>query len=89
MVHPHIPPSVSELREIFDIFIDEIMATVAEGARIEIRGFGCFKPVLKKKRIGRNPRTGQVVDIPPYEAPYFKFSRDAQRIFEEKKSKQT
>lgn len=79
--------SINDLRLVFDTFIDEIMASVAEGSRIEIRGFGCFKPILKKKRIGRNPRTGEVVDIPPYVAPYFKFSKDAQRVFEEKKTK--
>jgi integration host factor subunit beta len=81
--------SISDLRLIFDTFIDEIMASVAEGSRIEIRGFGCFKPVMKKKRIGRNPRTGEVVAIPPYLAPYFKFSKDAQKNFEAKKTKNT
>ena len=76
--------TVNDLRTVFDIFTEEILTFIAEGSRIEIRGFGCFKPVLKKKRIGRNPRTGEEVAIPPYRAPYFKFSKDAQRIFDQK-----
>jgi integration host factor subunit beta len=79
--------TVNDLRSIFDTFVDEIMTTVAEGSRIEIRGFGCFKPVLKKKRLGRNPRTGELVDIPSFIAPCFKFSKDAQKTFESKKPK--
>jgi integration host factor subunit beta len=76
--------SANDCKISLELLIDEIFHTMAEGHRIEIRGFGCFKPVTKKKRIGRNPRTGDVVEIPPYTAPYFKFSREAQKIFEEK-----
>lgn len=79
--------SISDLKPTFEAFLDEILGVMAEGYRIEIRGFGCFKPMLRKKRVGRNPRTGDVVAIPPYMAPYFKFSKDAQKIFEKKYSK--
>ena len=81
--------SVNDYKNSLELLLDEILVTMAEGHRIEIRGFGCFKPIVRKKRIGRNPRTGEVVDIPPYTAPYFKFSREAQKVFEEKIEKKT
>ena len=75
---------VDSYKNSLELFIDEILAIIAEGHRIEIRGFGCFKPKTRRKRIGRNPRTGEIVSIPEYTAPYFKFSKEAQRVFEEK-----
>jgi integration host factor subunit beta len=79
--------SIAELKPTLEIFLDEIIGIMAEGQRIEIRGFGCFKPITRKKRVGRNPRTGDVVNIPEYTAPYFRFSREAQKVFEEKREK--
>ena len=76
--------SVNDYKELFEIFIDEIFNAMAEGYRIEIRGFGNFKPVERKKRIGRNPRSGEIYTIPPYPSTCFKFSKEAQKIFEEK-----
>ena len=76
--------SVSDLKPIVECFLEEILSTMAEGYRIEIRGFGSFKPIVRKKRLGRNPRTGEEVVIPAYTAPVFKFSKDAQKIFDDK-----
>jgi integration host factor subunit beta len=76
-----------ELKPLFEAFLDEILNTLAEGHRIEIRGFGCFKVKKREKRIGRNPRTGETVDIPTHLSPVFKFSKDAQKSFENKLKK--
>ena len=76
-----LPPNL--YKAILEVFIDEIMSVMSEGTRIEIRGFGCFKPTVRKKRVGRNPRTGDVYDIPEYLSPGFKFSKEAQKIFME------
>ena len=78
--------SITELKPTLEAFLDEVLMIMAEGSRIEIRGFGCFKPVTRKKRVGRNPRTGDVVEIPEYTAPYFRFSKDAQKSFEDKRN---
>ena len=64
--------------------MDEILIALAEGRNLELRGFGSFKTKIRNKRMGRNPRTGKIVEIPPYKAPLFKFSKDGQRIFDEK-----
>jgi len=77
--------SINAYKTILETVLDEIFAVTAEGHRIEIRGFGCFKQVQRKKRIGRNPRKpGDTVDIPSYIAPCFKFSKEAQKIFDSK-----
>jgi len=74
--------TIAELKTILECFLNEILQILSEGKRIEIRGFGCFNTKVRKKRVGRNPRTGQEVLIPKYIAPFFKFSREAQKIFE-------
>jgi nucleoid DNA-binding protein len=72
------------LKPILETFLDEILTILSENRRIEIRGFGSFRTRSKKTRLGRNPRTGDPVQIPAYKAPIFKFSRDAQKIFSSK-----
>jgi nucleoid DNA-binding protein len=75
---------IVELKPVLEMFLDEILNVLSEGKKIEIRGFGSFKTKNRKTRIGRNPRTGDAVKIPAYTAPYFKFSRDALKIFSDK-----
>jgi integration host factor subunit beta len=79
-------PSVNDLKPVIETFLEEILTVMAEGYRIEIRGFGCFQPIVRKRRVGRNPRTGEVVDIPACTTPCFKFSREAQTVFDQKVS---
>jgi len=77
---------ITEVKSIVELFLDEILENLAKENRIEIRGFGAFSVKKRNPRIGRNPRTGETVDIPSYDAPYFKFSKEAQHVFETKKS---
>jgi nucleoid DNA-binding protein len=72
------------LEDVFETLISEILTIMAEGKNLEIRGFGSFKIKTRKKRRGRNPRTGIVVEIPPYKTPTFKISKDGQKAFENK-----
>jgi len=76
--------SALDIKAIFDLFFKEIINIIAEGYRIELRGFGSFKPVIKKKRVGRNPRTGETYEIPENLTPHFKFSKEALKLFNEK-----
>ena len=77
-------PTANELKPVIETFLEEILTIMAEGYRIEIRGFGSFQPIVRKRRMGRNPRTGDVVEIPAWTAPIFKFSHEAQVIFDSK-----
>ena len=79
--------SIKEVKPIIENFLDEILTILSEGRRIEIRGFGAFSVKNRRARIGRNPRTGEIVNINGYKALYFKFSKEAQNIFEIKMSK--
>jgi integration host factor subunit beta len=76
--------SVQALKPIVDAFLDELIIAMAEGSRIELRGFGEFKPVWRKKRRARNPRTGEKFEVPSHPAPYFRFSEKAQEHFNDK-----
>jgi integration host factor subunit beta len=64
--------SVREVDTIVSIFFDEITEQLSSGGRIELRGFGAFSTRGRDARVGRNPRTGQSVDIPSKKVPYFK-----------------
>lgn len=61
-----------EVEQVVDIFFDEISARLAEGGRVELRGFGAFSTREREARKGRNPRTGDTVDVPAKKVPYFK-----------------
>jgi len=51
---------------------EEIINTMAEGDRVELRGFGAFSVKKRDPRIGRNPRTGEPVAVEEKHVPFFK-----------------
>jgi len=61
-----------EVEQVVDIFFEEIAQRLAEGGRVELRGFGAFSTRERGARKGRNPRTGESVDVPGKSVPYFK-----------------
>ena len=61
-----------EVEQVVTIFFDEIAKRLAEGGRVELRGFGAFSTRDRDARTGRNPRTGEAVDVPAKRVPYFK-----------------
>lgn len=61
-----------EIEQVVDIFFDEITNRLAEGGRVELRGFGTFSTRQRDGRTGRNPRTGEAVEVPAKKVPYFK-----------------
>jgi integration host factor subunit beta len=61
-----------EVEQVLDIFFEEITRRLAEGGRVELRGFGAFSTRERKARQGRNPRTGAAVEVPEKRVPYFK-----------------
>lgn len=64
--------AVEEIEQLVGTFFDEITARLAEGGRVELRGFGAFSTREREERMGRNPRTGESVHVPPKRVPYFK-----------------
>ena len=52
--------------------IEELSAALASGNRVEIRGFGSFSLHFRAPRVGRNPKTGDAVDLTGKYVPHFK-----------------
>jgi integration host factor subunit beta len=61
-----------DVEKIVDVFFDEIAQRLADGGRVELRGFGAFSTRERDPRKGRNPRTGEAVDVPGKKVPFFK-----------------
>jgi integration host factor subunit beta len=64
--------SSKEIEKIVSIFFDEISERLAQGGRVELRGFGAFSTRGREARTGRNPRTGETVEVDAKRVPYFK-----------------
>lgn len=64
--------SLKDVEHIVDVFFEQITAQLAEGGRVELRGFGAFSTRSRGSRTGRNPRTGDPVDVDAKRVPYFK-----------------
>jgi len=69
-----------EVEQVLDTFFDEIARRLAEGGRVELRGFGAFSTRERGARKGRNPRTGEAVDVPEKKVPYFKPGKEMRRV---------
>ena len=64
--------SSREIERIVDIFFEEITSRLVSDGRVELRGFGAFSTRARDARTGRNPRTGEAVDVEAKRVPYFK-----------------
>lgn len=65
-----------DVERIVSAVFDEITDALARGDRVELRGFGAFSVKHRDARVGRNPRTGEAVDVPAKRAPFFKTGKD-------------
>ena len=71
---------VEDVEQMVDIFFDEISQRLAEGGRVELRGFGAFSTREREARQGRNPRTGATVEVDAKRVPYFRPGKEIRRI---------
>ncbi|MDB5317583.1 MAG: ihfB [Rhodospirillales bacterium] len=67
---PHLRPDDIDL--IVATIFEEVTAALARGQRVELRGFGAFSTKRRDPRLGRNPRTGEAVEVSAKAVPYFK-----------------
>ena len=68
--NPHL--SVREVERIVTTIFDAVIDQLASGGRVELRGFGAFSTRARTARTGRNPRTGDQVEVAAKRVPYFK-----------------
>jgi len=61
-----------DVERIVTTIFDEIAAALSRGDRVELRGFGAFSVKQRDARMGRNPRTGDAVEVDSKYIPFFK-----------------
>ncbi len=61
-----------DVERIVGTIFDEIVGAMADGKRVELRGFGAFSVKKRDARTGRNPRTGETVKVEEKHVPFFK-----------------
>ncbi|HKJ87288.1 MAG TPA: integration host factor subunit beta [Gammaproteobacteria bacterium] len=62
---------------------DYLSEQIATGRRIELRGFGSFGTKSRAARRGRNPKTGETVDVPPKRVPFFRAGKSLREQVDE------
>ncbi|MEQ1838007.1 MAG: integration host factor subunit beta [Candidatus Nitrotoga sp.] len=72
--HPQLLAKDAELA--VKVILDAMSSTLAQGSRIEIRGFGSFALNYRPARTGRNPKSGEKVQVPAKYVPHFKAGKD-------------
>lgn len=82
--NPHL--YLRDVEKIVETIFDEITDALANGDRVELRGFGAFSVKHRDARIGRNPRTGEAVQVEAKRLPFFKTGKALRERLNEKKS---
>ena len=61
---------------IVDTLLESVIKALKAGDKLEVRGFGSFRVRQRNARVGRNPKTGEKVEVPAKRVPYFKPSKE-------------
>jgi len=72
--NPHL--TQAEVERLVNVVLGRMVETLSDGGRVEIRGFGAFSVRHRPARQGRNPRTGETVDVPAKAVPFFKSGKE-------------
>jgi integration host factor subunit beta len=65
-----------DVERIVSTVLDEISTALANGDRVELRGFGAFSVKVRPARTGRNPRTGESVSVEEKRVPFFRTGKE-------------
>src|SRR4026207_1135478 len=68
---------------IVDTLFESVIKALRVGDKLEVRGFGSFRVRQRNARVGRNPKTGEKVDVPAKRVPYFKPSKELKDLIHE------
>ncbi|MFB3141101.1 MAG: HU family DNA-binding protein [Candidatus Acidiferrales bacterium] len=69
-----------EAEAIVETVFDGIIKAQRANDKVEVRGFGSFRTRQRRGRIGRNPKTGEKVNVPPKRIPFFKPSKELKEL---------
>jgi integration host factor subunit beta len=73
-LNPELP--FKDVERLVATIFDEITRALSDGQRVELRGFGAFSTKSRRARTGRNPRTGESVEVDPKRVPFFKCGKE-------------
>ena len=68
--------SRKDAEKVVETFFNTVTNIITEGERVEIRGFGSFTVKEYKPYVGRNPKTGVLIKVPPKKLPFFKVGKE-------------
>ena len=74
-----------QIEQAINALVDSIKNGLTKDDKVEIRDFGNFKVRKRNSRKARNPRTGELVEVPPKKVPYFKAGKELKEMVEAKK----
>ena len=66
--------------KVVDTFFDALKETLSKGDRVEIRGFGSFSVKNYKPYVGRNPKTGEQINVTSKKLPFFKVGKELKEM---------
>ncbi|KQS55177.1 integration host factor subunit beta [Brevundimonas sp. Leaf363] len=66
----------AEVERVVNVVLGQMTEALSEGGRVELRGFGAFSVRARPARSGRNPRTGEAVEVPAKAVPFFKSGKE-------------
>ena len=72
--HPHLYQR--DIENVINAILDTVTEALVRGDRVELRGFGAFSVKTRPGRTGRNPRTGEAVEVTEKRVPFFKTGKD-------------
>jgi integration host factor subunit beta len=69
---------------IVNTLFQSITDSLGEGDKVELRGFGSFRVRHRDARVGRNPKSGDKVEVPAKKVPFFKAGKELRELVDEK-----
>ncbi|MDH4386293.1 MAG: integration host factor subunit beta [Caulobacter sp.] len=72
--NPHL--TQKDVERVVGVILERMIQALEQGGRVELRGFGAFSVRSRPARSGRNPRTGETVDVPAKHVPFFKSGKE-------------
>ena len=72
--NPHL--TQRDIERVVGVILERMIGALESGGRVELRGFGAFSVRSRPARAGRNPRTGEAVDVRAKHVPFFKSGKE-------------
>ncbi|MET0336345.1 integration host factor subunit beta [Caulobacter sp. 73W] len=72
--NPHL--TQKDIERVVGVILDQMIVALEKGGRVELRGFGAFSVRSRPARSGRNPRTGETVEVRAKHVPFFKSGKE-------------